>query len=698
MAYTNGIFYLNLASGSDTARTALTSCTASNPSGSITRINKTAHGLVTGAIVDLTLFSSWLNEAWKITVVDADNFDLDTAVWQTTADASGTVTPRGGMSWTDAWRTINSGATAARIQPGDTIRIAKTPQVSAGQNATFTNNSRTVTLTTAVSKTIHNAIAHTDFTISANITGSSNSSRKIGATAALFTPGAAFTTGKVAYATIAGGGTQDFSSYSKISFWTRNSSGLAVTANTYSICLCSDTIGNVIVNTLNVPALNANSFWHCFTVDNGGALGNSIQSVAIYANIDPGTNGISFNNIIAVNSIGLNTIIGPQNDVKYCIQSLDDTTLSIDSAATSPVGQGWSGTTGSVALYYVDPINFNGSTSYATIQENGSANLLSTYSGGWNTSNTTRDGYTYIANSGSFGTGITTGSYVIHEYFGLFRWASPLGLTSTNSLRVNSCVFSSAISGMSLSDNVFFTDCDFLNGSTTPLTTGSAGGVFVKGCLFANNTGSGASIASLVWLYGCTFRNNSSGSIATAIGWSGWGIKGARLHRCTLSDSTEVNVPSAEQTGILWSYNHDGTEGNHWGFARGATVNWQTTEKQGSDPGSWRVAHTSLERGIMHAVRFSIAELACVENVAVTVDVWVKKDHATNVGCKIYVESGDYNVTGVAADSAEATNSTAWQQVQISFTPTQAGVIPIWFESWMTGSSSNTYVGSIVVS
>ena len=95
MAYTNALYYCDPINGSDTARTALTTCTASNPSGSITRINKTAHGLLTGAIVDLTLFTAWLNAAWKITVVDANNFDLDEAVWQATADASVTVTQRG---------------------------------------------------------------------------------------------------------------------------------------------------------------------------------------------------------------------------------------------------------------------------------------------------------------------------------------------------------------------------------------------------------------------------------------------------------------------------------------------------------------------------------------------------------------------------------------------------------------------------
>src|ERR1041384_4147884 len=119
MAYTSGLFYIDLEAGSDTARTALTTVTVANPSGTITRATKVAHGLTTGAVVDLTLFTAWLNSAWKITVVDADNFDLDGAVWQTTADNNGTVTPRGGSSKADAWKTFLTGASAARIAPGD---------------------------------------------------------------------------------------------------------------------------------------------------------------------------------------------------------------------------------------------------------------------------------------------------------------------------------------------------------------------------------------------------------------------------------------------------------------------------------------------------------------------------------------------------------------------------------------------------
>lgn len=127
MAYANAIFFVDYEGGSDAARSALTSCTISNPSGTIISVNKTAHGLVAGAIFDATLFTAWFNSAWKVlSVTDADNFVVD-GVWQAAADPSGTITPRGGSSKSDAWKTWNSGATAARIQPGDFIRTMASP-------------------------------------------------------------------------------------------------------------------------------------------------------------------------------------------------------------------------------------------------------------------------------------------------------------------------------------------------------------------------------------------------------------------------------------------------------------------------------------------------------------------------------------------------------------------------------------------
>jgi hypothetical protein len=691
MAYTNGIFRIDLVSGSDAARTALTSCTASNPSGSITRINKTAHGLVTGAVVDTTLFTAWLNGAFKITVVDADNFDLDDTVWQATADTSGTVTPRGGSSWSDAFLTLPS---SARIQPGDEQRVAKTADpVSTGVNATFTQGSKTVTLASALTKTIENASA-ADWTVSANITQGTNSNRKIGATALLLTPGTAFTTGKVAYKEL--GSTQDFSGYTKISFFFRQTAGSIVTANTYKICLCSDTTGDTIVNEINIPATTLVTAFHIFTLDYGGALGASIQSVAIYANSDPGTNAISINNIIACNDFTHQTLFGKNNEVWFNVQSIDETALVIDSNSTAITGNGYHGSTSTETLYYAVPVYATTTTSFLSTSENGaSTSPRSTVSGGWDTTSDTKTSVTRIA-SNVIGTGnaISMNTFYTISDFVIARFSTattnPAMLTWDNMVVCGG----NAQLGSTSESRQFFKNSKFLNLAAAVATASST--YTFENCLFAN------SLAFSVQGYGrskflnCEFRNNVGGSIQGNGGSITNEMGAILLRNCILTDSTEVSL-SGDQLFWIWSLNHDQTAGNHWGFTGGATVNWQTTTKQGADPGSWKVTTTSSNRGQYLPIEFKLAEAVVAASALVTVKVWVKKDHATNIAASIYVEDALYSLPGITLTTATKASDTNWEQLTITFTPTSAGVVRIFGSAWYVAGNSNAYFGSVEI-
>ena len=61
-----------------------------------------------------------------------------------------------GSTWALAWKTITSGATAARIAPGDIIRIAKSPApASLGTTGIWTDLSKTVTLGAAQTATVN---------------------------------------------------------------------------------------------------------------------------------------------------------------------------------------------------------------------------------------------------------------------------------------------------------------------------------------------------------------------------------------------------------------------------------------------------------------------------------------------------------------------------------------------------------------
>lgn len=692
MAYTSGIFYIDPVSGSDTARTALTSCTASNPSGSITRINKTGHGLVTGAVVDLTLFTAWLNDAWKITVVDANNFDLDGAVWQTTADASGTATPRGGASWSDAWQTVSSGATTARIQSGDQIRFPKNAITSAGVDATFTNLSKTVTLSAVLTKTVEHAVS--GWTAATNITGSTNASRKYGATATVMTPAGAFTTGKVCYKAIDGGGTQDFSGYTKMSLWFRPTTNNAITASTYKLCLCSDATGDTIVNEINIPATQASSNWHIFVLDYGAALSSSVQSVAIYANSDPGTTAFSFNNIVACNNFTHETLFGWQSDCYHNVQAIDGVTVTIDAPNTATGGRGWYGTTGTAAMYYAKPYTSYTNGSVNSMNEGATLGLGRTeYSGGWDTGTNTRDGMTYFA-SNLVGQGIGFGTFTATAVKNVVisRTSTCISAASSTKLIVENCVFTAAVANSgSNATQVFFKDCKFLNTAAV-----GYGGYLFENCDFFSSSNYGVSMSGPCTFVNCRFGNNQSGGIQTNnVSISSQDEKqNTYLRNCLIDESTEANI-TTNSYGYLWSYKHDQTDANHWGFTWGGTINWQTTTKQGSDPGAWRVVHTSSERSSLYPIRFKIGEFAVSASSAVTFSAWVKKDHATNVAAQIKIEGEAYTLEGITETTDVKASDTNWEQLSIAFTPTEAGIVSIWYESWYVAGNSNTYLGSV---
>jgi hypothetical protein len=687
MAHINAEFYIDLDNGNNAARTAITGCVASNPAGSTTRITKTAHGLVTGAIVDLTAFTAWLNSSWKITVVDANSFDLVNAVWTTTADNNGTVTPRGG-SYADPWKTITLGPTAARIQPGDSVRLAKTQdETDTGVNAIFTNGSKTVTLASALTQTIDNGIGNT-WTVSANITGSTNASRKIGATAQVLTPAAGFTTGKMAYKAVSG----DLSAYTKISFWVRSTVGQAIAANQLKICICSDATGDTIVNEVVIPATFAASPWFVFTVDYGAALTASMGSVALYAITDPGTNAVSIQNIIACNTLSLTSIFGPAGDCNYSIQSLDGTTLVIDSASTTVIGRGYYGPTGSVDLYYQEPFHIPPlAATWATISEAGNTTSgFNTLTGGWDLSTQTKDGVTAIGSPQSgAGTFLAVLSYWNIDNLKFVRGGTPITGTMLQGAFTD-VVFVGNLGAPSLTTfNGSFIRCSVLNSGTNFFLTG--GSVEFVECRFLNNDVGGAQVGPMQFYFKCKFGNNGSYSILLGAVSDG----SAFLKNCILDDTTEVSYV-ANTYGWLWSLNHDDTPGNNWGFSNGARANWQTTIVHASEPGAWLIKPTSTRREWLPVV-VQIAEVAVAAGSPVTVAVWVSKETALNVAAKLLVRDGVYSVAGVTEQSALKADDTNWEELSVTFTPSEKGVVPVYIVAWYTGSTRDVYVGKLTV-
>lgn len=359
-----------------------------------------------------------------------------------------------GTSFAQRVKTLTKAATLAAA--GDTVKVMGTLPTTAG-TATWTKGSPLVTLSAALTQSLYTDGRWT--AASGQVTTSrptSNPSPRQGADSAKNFCESNFTVGKIASWNI--GSILNLSSYRQVSLWIQTDA--AVAANELNLQLCSDTAGNTVVNSLPINvALNAGR-WTCVTLDFGAALGSSIRSLSLLAvNSGVMTNkSVIVDNIIACKAptasdcLTLGTLISPDGNQWYHVQSIDGTSIYIDAQPTtaSQLAAGYQGTTGSSTLNLLKPTvvdlaslgNYN-----QTFSGNGSAPSPIIISGGWDpTAMTSQTGWTAIDRVDWLGNGVnltgTTG-YVRLDRFVFARCGTALGLvTNARGYDVRGCNFS----------------------------------------------------------------------------------------------------------------------------------------------------------------------------------------------------------------------------------------------------------------
>lgn len=325
-----------------------------------------------------------------------------------------------GTTFANRWKTVTSGATAARVAPGDTIKIMGAPApTSLGINATWTNKSPTVTLASALNSLIDNCDsawttdqgANNVVTADATIYRTSTKSSK-------HVIGAGGTTGLLAHFAT---GTLNLAAYQGITLWVQVGVK-ALAAGELSIHLCSDTAGVTTVDTLALPAITQTGQWVPVYIDKGSALGGSIASIALYCDTDNGAITVYLDNINATKAAGndcltLRSLIGKNtggNEYWWAIRGINGTAITLDGAPSMTVSlaaYGYYGTTESVTTYKQETIRTDlvstTTTNVQAMQDSGTAGNLITYSGGWDrTAMTTQNLVTIFDGQSGFGYGL----------------------------------------------------------------------------------------------------------------------------------------------------------------------------------------------------------------------------------------------------------------------------------------------------
>ncbi|MFZ3032254.1 MAG: hypothetical protein WA082_04415 [Candidatus Moraniibacteriota bacterium] len=624
-----------------------------------------------------------------------------------------------GADWANAWKTLTLGATAARIAPGDVIRIAKSPApTSLGMTAAWTDLSRTVTLNSALTAVIEDC--EDAWVASANVTCTTSATNKEGTNSASIAIAAGFTTGKVAYEALAG--STDFSGYQQVSFWIRTS--VAIAAGVLTLDLCSDTIGATSVNSIAIPAIPGTSVWQVVTVDTGAALGSAIQSISINAVSDPGAPTILIDNIIAckdssaADSLTLSSLISKNSaeqggaEAWHTIQSISGTTVILDAhtGTEAGTGRGYSGTTETVTTYKRETIKTTPTTNstdiVGSVTDSGTLGSNIEYQGGYDTGTSLQTGETFFdgQNSNGHGISLVSKSFITLNYLNFHRYSTGINLSGShnNTIQHISNIVGCGFMGISLSsscNNYIGKILNCINCGTNSgmrmISRSSNNYIEEISNISGNGTGlsfSGSDLNTIVLIgkannnasYGVSFFDsslNKIGSIVTASnGTAGIDTNAINyIETADISESTKVTARGDFQNCLVFINKFNGT-GHPKIFADGGNIVRQTSTLTNGSGFQWLfTTETNTNRQSNYPLRLTIAKIAVTANNLVTVKAWFLKGHATNIGAKLVCRGGQ--IAGVATDvTATKANDTAEEELTITFTPTEDGVVEI--EAW----------------
>ena len=605
---------------------------------------------------------------------------------------------------------------------GDTVRVMASPEpTSMGQSATFTNGSDTITLTTAVTANIDTC--ETAWTASANVTATAQSTiQREGTNAASLVVASAFTTGLIAYHAL--GAAQDFSAYQQVSFLIRQSGKYGtLAASSLSLQLCSDAAGTVPVHSFTLPLLG-DSCWTALVFDNAAALGSSIQSIALYALLDPGALTIAIDNVIACkakaspDSLTHQSLISKNTGTEpwMAIDSINGTTIKLAggyqtaAARTNYTPYYW-GTTATQTLYKREPILLDA--------------LQSVYSackieGGWDrTAMTTQNGKTFVrainpgiaASSAIFSaTYISKGSlnnwYSVNAQGKGFDMSSgwTLGEVGAIACGVGLLLYQTGWVE-AFSDAIrYFVHC--INAITTsgPPTSGNARlrigrlwGVYNGSSQYialSDNSSDTSSktlelfdcdiqqffaafgnqyattgVFNYVVFSNCTFANlnrllNTGVDDVQLIGCPAVTIGGGASN--SIIKQTRIGGDPTQNKTVFSQYRGNGT------------VESSTEQRHTASDFAWKVTSASNVT-FSDPISFLLAKIACVANELRTVKLWVYRGDA-NAIFRLRLKGG--YLTGIDQDLTTVlpAGTATWIQLAIEFTPTGQGVAEVFAE------------------
>ena len=459
----------------------------------------------------------------------------------------------------------------------------------------------------------------------------------------------------------------------------------------------------------------------------------------------------------SADSLSLQSLItkNTTGEVAFAIQSINSSRVMLEQETnTTPLAspaRGYFGTTETVLTYKREAFKTTAGTTVSTstqaMTESGTAGSLITVSGGWDsTAMTAQSAQTWFDGLNGYNYGLSTGAftYIALDSLAFVRYYRGISCISSN------LTISLINAGHNTTANIFVSGASnqssipySYNAGGTGVDAGSStGGSFTVGKAYGSDTvgldltlcvavsafateinGSGtmaidftsasettavASLLSNSGTYGANFTGSTdcrlydatiSGSTTASVKTSNTGSLKSYLIRCTLSDTTPVvaRTANASNSGGLFSHSQDGNALNHQQYMNNGTTSSEATIRHTASGISWKLSPSlATYTTALSPYYMPIAKVACASGTLVTASVWM---YRTNTGLTARLMCKGLQILGVSSDVSTAMTAIAntWEQVTITFTPTEIGVVELLAECW-GGTTYSLYVDDFSVS
>jgi hypothetical protein len=234
---------------------------------------------------------------------------------------------------------------------------------------------------------------------------------------------------------------------------------------------------------------------------------------------------------------------------------------------------------------------------------------------------------------------------------------------------------------------LFVSDCTSNNTTGHGLFLGSVNNATVVNCSFAHNTTGSILMnnASDCNLYDITSNFNApTGSPTNGIQEGG----GSRNNRTVNLTSNETVPYQAVANGGFSFTTNTNSNGLVEGWSSKGWIQKDSSTTHGSATFSWK--YINIGPGSLSALSDSpavldIAQVYVFAGQSTTIKAWFNKSNATDILADLFIPLSP--ITTLANVSQNATNTTGWQEVSVTFTPAITGVVTVQARFWVASTA-----------